>query len=74
MENYLNLFEHIPEDEHSDISNKIWEALDRAGIELTSQLLRDHIEELMKGDWEKVRDEVALCHGALYELHGQRIN
>ena len=43
-------------------------------IELTSQLLRDHIEELMEGDREKVKDEVALCHGALYELHGQRIN
>ena len=35
MENYLNLFEHIPEDEHNHISNKIWEALDRAGIELS---------------------------------------
>ena len=35
MENYLNLFEHIPEDEHSRISNMIWEALDRAGIELS---------------------------------------
>ena len=34
MENYLNLFEHIPEDEHNHISNKIWEALDRAGIKL----------------------------------------
>ena len=33
--NYLNLFEHIPEDEHNHISNKIWEALDRAGIELS---------------------------------------
>ena len=33
MESYLNLYEHIPEDEHSHISNKIWEALDRAGIE-----------------------------------------
>ena len=32
MENYLTLFEHIPEDEHNHISNKIWEALDRAGI------------------------------------------
>ena len=48
--------------------------MNNAMIELTSQLLRDHIEELMKGDWEKVRDEVALCHGALYELHGQRID
>ena len=35
MENYLNLFQHIPEDEHSHISNKIWEALDRAGIKLS---------------------------------------
>ena len=32
---YYNLYEHIPEDEHSHISNKIWEALDRAGIILT---------------------------------------
>ncbi len=43
-------------------------------IELTSNLLRDHIEELMHVDWEAVRDEVALCYGALYELHGQRID
>ena len=50
------------------------DSMNNAMIELTSQLLRDHIEELMKGDWEKVRDEVALCHGALYELHGQRID
>ena len=35
MENYLNLFEHIPEDEHNHISNKVWEALDRAGIKLS---------------------------------------
>ena len=35
MESYLNLFEQIPEDEHSRISNMIWEALDRAGIELS---------------------------------------
>ena len=48
--------------------------MNNAMIELTSQLLRDHIEELMKGDWEAVRDEVSLCHGALYELHGQRID
>tara|TARA_Y100001951_G_C11197047_1_gene214909 strand:+ start:394 stop:573 length:180 start_codon:yes stop_codon:yes gene_type:complete len=30
---YINLWEYIPEDEHSHISNKIWESLDRAGIE-----------------------------------------
>lgn len=35
MEQYLNLFEHIPEDEHNHISNKIWESLSRAGIELS---------------------------------------
>tara|TARA_Y100000768_G_scaffold60616_1_gene41051 strand:+ start:938 stop:1096 length:159 start_codon:yes stop_codon:yes gene_type:complete len=31
----INLFEVIPEDEHSQIANTIWEALDRAGIELS---------------------------------------
>ena len=35
MESYLTLYEHIPEDAHSHISNKIWEALDRAGIKLS---------------------------------------
>ena len=34
-EKYYNLYEHIPEDEHSHISNKIWEAFDRAGIKLS---------------------------------------
>ena len=34
QENYLNLFEQIPEDEHNHISNKIWGALDRVGVEL----------------------------------------
>ena len=48
--------------------------MNNAMIDLTSQLLRDHIEELMKGDWEKFRDEVALWHVAIYELHGQRID
>ena len=28
--------------------------MNNAMIELTSNLLRDHIEELMKGDWEKL--------------------
>jgi len=32
---YYNLYEHIPEDEHSHISNKIWEAFERAGIKLS---------------------------------------
>ena len=35
MSKYYNLYEHIPEDEHSHISNKIWEAFDRAGIEFS---------------------------------------
>ena len=34
-EKVINLWEVIPEDEHSHISNKIWEALDRAGITLS---------------------------------------
>ena len=34
-EKYYNLYEHIPEDEHSHISNQIWEAFDRAGIKLS---------------------------------------
>ena len=32
---YYNLYEHIPEDEHAHISNKIWEAFERAGIKLS---------------------------------------
>ena len=32
MEKHLNLWQVIPEDEHNHFSNKIWEALDRAGI------------------------------------------
>ena len=32
MEKHLNLWQGIQEDEHNHISNKIWEALDRAGI------------------------------------------
>ena len=35
MSKYYNLYEHIPEDEHAHISNKIWEAFDRAGIKLS---------------------------------------
>ena len=34
-EKYYNLYEHVPEDEHSHISNKIWEAFERAGIKLS---------------------------------------
>jgi len=35
LDGYINIWEVIPEDEHNHISNKIWEALDRAGITLT---------------------------------------
>ena len=35
LDGYINIWEVIPEDEHSHISNKIWEALDRAGIDLS---------------------------------------
>ena len=35
LDGYINIWEVIPEDEHAHISNKIWEALDRAGITLT---------------------------------------
>ena len=31
----INVWEYIPEDEHSHISNKIWESLSRAGLELS---------------------------------------
>ena len=34
-QDYINLWEVIPEDKHSQIANHIWEALDRAGIELS---------------------------------------
>ena len=29
---YINLWEHIPEDQHSHIANIIWSALDERGI------------------------------------------
>ena len=32
---YINLWEHIPEDEHSHIANIIWSALDEHGIILS---------------------------------------
>ena len=57
MENYLNLFEHIPEDEHNHISNKIWEALDRAGIELSQdaelsiRIYDDELTENVENDY-----------------------
>tara|TARA_X000000368_G_scaffold162903_1_gene128390 strand:- start:778 stop:954 length:177 start_codon:yes stop_codon:yes gene_type:complete len=35
LDGYINIWEVIPEDEHNHISNKIWEALDRAGITLS---------------------------------------
>ena len=32
---YINVWEYIPENQHSKISASIWEALDRAGIKLS---------------------------------------
>ena len=63
--NYLNLFEYIPEDEHNHISNKIWEALDRAGIKLSQdaelsiriyddELTHDYLDSLSEGYDTKV--------------------
>tara|TARA_R100000742_G_C4267964_1_gene86237 strand:- start:163 stop:348 length:186 start_codon:yes stop_codon:yes gene_type:complete len=31
----INLWEVIPENEHSDISDKVWQALDKAGIDVS---------------------------------------
>ena len=35
LEGYINLWEVLPEDKHSEIANIIWEALDKEGITLT---------------------------------------
>ena len=35
LDGYINLWEVIPEDEHSHIANTIWSALDEHGITLT---------------------------------------
>jgi len=35
LEGYINLWEVLPEDKHSKITNIIWEALDEEGITLT---------------------------------------
>ena len=35
LDGYINLWEVIPEDKHSKLSNLIWEALDEEGITLT---------------------------------------
>ena len=45
-----------------------------AMIELTSQLLRDHIEKLMKGDWEKVRNMKWLYVTELYTNYMDRVD
>tara|TARA_B100000945_G_C20101031_1_gene465896 strand:+ start:453 stop:608 length:156 start_codon:yes stop_codon:yes gene_type:complete len=34
-QDYINLWEVIPEDKHSQIANRIWEALDDEGIALS---------------------------------------
>ena len=35
LDGYINLWEVLPEDKHSKISNLIWKALDEEGITLT---------------------------------------
>ena len=60
---YYNLYEHIPEDEHSHISNKIWEAFDRAGIKLSQDAElsirvyddNDYLDSQSEG-YDKIRD------------------
>ena len=82
MEGYLNLFEHIPEDEHNHISNKIWEALDRAGIELSQdaelsiriyddELTHDYLDSLSEGYDTKV-DALVDSMGVSDKLVSQR--
>ena len=36
LDGYINLWEVLPEDKHSKISNLIWKALDDEGITLTN--------------------------------------
>ena len=36
LEGFINLWEVLPEDKHSKISNLIWKALDDEGITLTN--------------------------------------
>ena len=61
MESYLNLFEHIPEDEHNHISNKIWEALDRAGIKLSqdAELSIRIYDDEYEGEYDGEEPDVA---------------
>ena len=35
LEGYINLWEVIPEDKHSELANQIWKALDDEGITLS---------------------------------------
>ncbi len=61
-EKVINLWEVIPEDEHSHISNKIWEALDRAGIELSQDAelsikVYDEINDEIADPWEVSNDD-----------------
>ena len=37
LDGYINLWEVLPEDKHSKISNLIWKALDDEGITLTKE-------------------------------------
>ena len=50
MSKYYNLYEHIPEDEHAHISNKIWEAFERAGIKFSQDAeisIRVYVETII---------------------------
>ena len=62
LDGYINIWEVIPEDEHSHISNKIWEALDRAGIELSQDAelsikVYDEIDDEIADPWEVSNDD-----------------
>ena len=37
LDGYINLWEVLPEDKHSKISNLIWKALDDEGITFTNE-------------------------------------
>ena len=61
-EKVINLWEVIPEDKHSQIANRIWEALDRAGIELSQDAelsikVYDEIDDEIADPWEVSNDD-----------------
>ena len=51
----INLFEVVPEDEHSHIANKVWESLARAGLEVSEDAeLSIKVYEPIVDSWETV--------------------